>query len=291
MNTSAKALAQNAGAFVFLLLLSGCATVASSLDRQAGINDFGRRHGFVREAVPTSFFKLTAFSKIKKQGEPLHIYIEGDGRAWLSKTRISDDPTPFHAMALELASKDPAPNVVYLARPCQFTPMSEEPHYDSDYWSTKRFSKEVIDSENEAIDFFKQKSGARKVELTGYSGGAAVAVLICARRQDIQALRTVAGNLDPEALNRHHRVDSLDGSLDPMDAAYWIAKIPQRHFIGGKDKIVPPFIVNNFALKMGPSNVFSITAVKDASHTEGWVEKWPALLALPLESAENSVVE
>ena len=51
----------------------------------------------------------------------VNIYIEGDGRAWLNKNRPSLDPTPKNSLALKLAEIDPAPNVIYLARPCQYS--------------------------------------------------------------------------------------------------------------------------------------------------------------------------
>ena len=59
---------------------------------------------------------------------------------------------------------------------------------------------------NEAIDFLIKKYQAGKIELVGYSGGGAVALLLAVRRHDIVSVRTVAGNLNPEAVNQYHKV-------------------------------------------------------------------------------------
>ena len=136
---------------------------------------------------------------------------------------------------------------------------------------------------NEAIDYFKNQSGSEKVHLIGYSGGAAVAALVAAQRQDVETLRTVAGNLDPEALNRYHKVSSLSGSLNPMDAAQKLKGLPQRHFIGSADKIIPGFIAEDFAAKVGDPACVHVMSVEGASHQSGWEERWPDLLAIPVE--------
>ena len=56
-----------------------------------------------------------------KPGNDLNIYLEGDGLAWVSRREPSRDPTPDNPIGLRLAAIDPAPNVIWLARPCQYT--------------------------------------------------------------------------------------------------------------------------------------------------------------------------
>ena len=90
----------------------------------------------------------------------------------------------------------PAPNVAYLARPCQFMPMDRNPQCAVPYWTGKRYTPEVIASMNDAVDRLVARVPGQPVNLIGYSGGGAVAVLIAARRHDVATLRTVAGNLD-----------------------------------------------------------------------------------------------
>ena len=271
----------------FLLFLPGCATLASSFDPQFTADQIAGKNRFHKEIIPTQIFTLTTYSRLETPGKPLTVYIEGDGRAWLSKNLLSKDPTPFHPMVLELAALDPSPNVVYLARPCQYDNLAFQKPCGPEYWSDKRFSEEVISSMNEAVDFFAEKAAASQVHLVGYSGGAAVAVLITERRQDIVSLRTVAGNLDPEALNRHHRVSPLSGSLDPIQAAPKISSIPQRHFIGANDKVVPPSVSENFLRASEDSACVKVTTVEGAGHHSGWAEKWKELIGMPCHCEET----
>lgn len=259
-------------ATVILLLgiSSGCATFSSSLNARLDADSLARNGGFQKALISADPFVLTSYTRFKRPGETLHVYIEGDGLAWRSRNRLSDDPTPRHALVLELASKDPSDNVAYLARPGQYAPV--EPPCDSVYWAEKRFSEEVIAAMDRAVNELKQQAGAQKVRLTGYSGGGAVVVLLAARRHDAVFLRTIAGNLDPEAVNRHHRVSPLSGSLDPMDVAAKVAAIPQEHLVGRKDKIVPPFIARNFVQKEGSPPTAKIIEI-NADHWSGWVDQ------------------
>ena len=188
-------------------------------------------------------------------------------------------------MMLRLASMDTAENIVYLARPCQY---SDDPSCNSSYWSNKRFSEEVVSSMNEAVDHFRQRSNAKEIHLIGYSGGAAVAALIAARRQDIASLRTIAGNLDPNTLTHFHHSSPLNGSLDPMTEAPKLSQIPQRHFVGLDDKVVPPLIARNYLNKSGNSRCVKVVELKGVAHDTGWVERWRELLEMPMNCAEES---
>jgi len=107
-------------------------------------------------------------------------------------------------------------------------------------------------------------------------------VLVAARRSDVIALRTVAGNLNPHMLSIYHRVSQLEGSLDPLDAARKVAHIPQRHFVGSRDKIVPFAIVKSFVKMEKGEKYECITVVDGASHNDGWQRRWKELLAIPL---------
>lgn len=277
--------------FYFLVLVSisfflcSCATVSSERRFEAA-GAVARSAGLAMATIKTDPFVLTSYSRISEPGKPVHIYIEGDGYAFVTPSRISGNPTPREPMVLKLAAEDPASNVVYLARPCQYTPMEHNPECEEFFWTNGRFSEEVIASMNQAVSYFVDKAQAPGVDLIGYSGGAAVAVLVAARRQDIRSLRTVAGNLDPELVNRAHGASPLDGSLDPLAAAEKIASVPQIHFIGGEDDIIPYSAAESFLKKMGPSSCFQTKTIAEASHEKGWVEEWPELLALPLNCAE-----
>src|SRR3989338_10769072 len=205
--------------------------------------------GFSKSLIRTSPFTLVAYHRFDSPGGPLNVYIEGDGCAWLSRSRLSDDPTPLKPLVLNLAAMDQSPNVAYLARPCQYG--ADDGACDSAYWSHKRFSEEVIAAMNQPVDQIVLQSGAKEVHLIGYWGGAAVAALIAARRSDVRTVRTIAGNLDPEAVNRHHGVSPLVGSLNPADVAVKLETLPQRHFTGKRDEVVPPEALESFLGRMG----------------------------------------
>lgn len=224
---------------------------------------------------------LMSYQRFSKPSDRIRIYIEGDGRAWENKHSLSDDPTPSDPVALKLAAVDPADNIAYIARPGQYS-LSGFLDCDSKYWSNKRFSPEVIDSFNSAIDILKKKSGAQYVELVGYSGGGAIVVLVAARRNDVISLRTVAGNLNTSALCDYHHVSQLDGSLNPLDDALKTAHIPQRHFVGSRDSVIPEAIVQSFVKQEGDKDYSRVTVVEDVTHTKGWQGDWEKLLSLPV---------
>lgn len=281
-------------AFLLLAILSfsftGCLTVPSSDERISTADRIAQEAGFRRTRVRTAPFLLTAYTKIREPGQPLHIYIEGDGYAWVTRNRVSGDPTPRLPLALELAAEDPAPNVVYLARPCQYTPMEMNSACEEAYWTGKRFSEEVVSSMDQAVDHFvlgpqgqRENVKSPGIHLIGYSGGGTVAVLLAARRQDVLNLRTVAGNLDPAGFNEFHEVSPMEeGSLDPMGAAEKLRSLPQVHFSGTEDPVVPPFIAENFAKRSESPGCVHVMEVDGADHVNGWTEAWPRLLSLPV---------
>ncbi|MCX5678073.1 MAG: alpha/beta hydrolase [Candidatus Omnitrophica bacterium] len=266
---------------LMLVFASGCATMPEFMDRAYEAQKTARQAGFDKEYVKAPGFELMTYQRFKKPSENIRIYIEGDGRAWETRSRLSDDPTPSDPIALGLAVVDSFDSVAYIARPGQF-PAPDSAGCDPTYWSQRRFAPEVVEAFDRTIDILKKKSGAKHVELVGYSGGAAIAVLVAARRGDVTALRTVAGNLNPKALCSYHHVSRLDGSMDPLDLAQKVAHIPQRHFVGSKDRIVPSSIAESFVKKEGDTNCESITIVDGAAHRDGWRERWKELLSISL---------
>ncbi|MGN6579146.1 MAG: alpha/beta hydrolase [Bordetella sp.] len=232
-----------------------------------------------RETFATRDFLLTGFVRITRPDAPLDLYIEGDGYAWVTISEPSLDPSPHEATGLQLAAADPAPNVAYLARPCQFTPMDLNPQCAVTYWTGKRYAPEVVASMNDAVDRLVARVPGQPVNLIGYSGGGAVAVLIAARRHDVATLRTVAGNLDSEYVNRIHRVSPMPQSLNPIDFARRVRAIAQIHFSGSDDTTVPTEVARRFADRTGPACA-RIDIVPGMTHDGDWAAVWPRLLAL-----------
>lgn len=257
-----------------VLPLAGCA----GLDRDSTADALAGGAGMTRALIATDDFVLTSFSRITDPGAPVTVYIEGDGLAWLSRTEVSLDPTPRNPVGLRLAALDRSANVLYLARPCQYTPPKNNPRCASAYWTSHRFAEAVVASLDQAITRLLPAVDSG-LHLVGYSGGATVAVLLAARRRDVLSLRTVAGNLDHQAVNRHHRVSPLRESLDPMAVAPRLAGLPQLHLVGGRDDVVPPAIAEGFAARVADRRCVAIRQVVEAKHESGWDEAWRTALA------------
>lgn len=274
---AAGRLSQRMAAVLSAWWLSGMLAGCAALDPNAHADALAEPAGLHRELIDTHSFVLTAFSRISQPGKPIHIYIEGDGQAWLSRTQPSLDPTPRRAIGLALAAADPAPNVVYLARPCQFTPMAMNPRCGIEWWTSQRYAPEVVASMSEAVSQLASRGPKPAIELIGYSGGGALAVLIAARRTDVASIRTVAGNLDDAFVNRLHGVSSMPESENPIDFAGQVARIPQMHFSGGADTVVPPEVAQRFVNATG-AQCAQTHVVPRISHEGDWSRLWPALL-------------
>ena len=79
--TSALRFARNDGLIVAALLLSSC-TAHTANDFTKLANRQAAAIGMQAETISAPPFHLASWYKIKKPGEPITIYIEGDGNAW-----------------------------------------------------------------------------------------------------------------------------------------------------------------------------------------------------------------
>lgn len=221
---------------------------------------------FVYKEIPSGVFTLASWQKITDQAKPFKIYIEGDGRSF-KRGRPTQDPTPKNTMFRRLAFGDTSANVIYLARPCQFV---KDPNCAVRHWTTARFAPEVINSLHSAV---KQTAGEREVILIGYSGGAQAAGLIAAAKPGLSVTKiiTLAGNLDHEAWTRAKNLPPLNESLNLSSYRKQFLQIPQRHYAGGRDKIIPPALITDFA---GAENVY---VVPKASHGKGFEKIFPLI--------------
>ena len=59
-----------------------------------------------------------------------------------------------------------------------------------------------------------------------------------------------------------------------MDFALKIKNIPQHHFIGSKDRIVPLSVIESFVRREGDQDDRRITVVDGVSHSKGWQKVW-----------------
>lgn len=263
--------------FSLLPLLPACTEIPSAQERQNHADALVAAKGWQRLRIPAGRFDVAAYvPQGVSPGQTLTIYIEGDGFAWVSSDTPSTDPTPREPLALELALEHPAGNAAYLARPCQYVD-ARLSGCDQRYWTEARFAPEVIEAESSAVDILKERFGAHRLVLVGYSGGGAVAALLAARRNDVSRLVTVAGNLDQSAWAAYHRVKPLAGSLNAADEAGRLVHVPQTHFVGGRDRVIPPELAMRWPKAMTGSANANLRIIPDFDHVCCWAKHWSSL--------------
>jgi len=262
-----------------LFALVACANV-SPQERRHHADMLAAEHGWQKMRLQTEKFVLVSYVPKSMSGvEVLTVYIEGDGLAWLTKTQASDDPTPRNPVGLEMALHHSRGAAVYLARPCQYVDSGDENNCRQTYWTNRRYAPEVIEASDQAVSELKQIFAVKKLVLVGYSGGAAVAALVAARRNDVVRLITVAGNLDTHAWTELHHIMPLDGSLNPADEWKALQDLPQLHFVGGQDINVSRVVVDAYVARFPSGHRPEVVTIPDFDHSCCWVEKWGALLS------------
>lgn len=229
-------------------------------------------------------FDLKAYERVHQKGEIANLYIEGDGVAFSQNDTPMLGITPSNPVGLRLATQDASANVIYLARPCQYKMgMVGGAECPESFKNEKRFSAEVIQAYNNALDDIKARNEITGFNIIGYDGGGAIAAILAAGRTDIKSLRTVAANLDHQAATKlHKKVTVLTDSLNAVDFAPQLTRMPQHHFIGKTDKDMPPIIYNSYAQSIADGTCLHVTMVENASHEHGWTEQWKSLLTLPV---------
>lgn len=261
-----------------LIQLAACSTTPYLGNPAKRAFKLAASKGFTLERVPAGPFVVTTFHKgLDLASDLVMVYIEGDGRAWITRRRLSQDPTPRNPVGLHLAVQDPWPSVVYVARPCQYT-NERTPACDPVYWSSHRFAQVVVDALDHVLTQLVDTTNRRTLGLVGYSGGGSIAALIAAQRRDVQWLMTVAGNLDHARWTRLHQVTPLSGSLNPVDFAETLAALPQIHLAGAHDDIVPLEVSEAFMRRLLPANAARLVVVPEYDHHCCWAQDWTTLL-------------
>lgn len=268
-------------ALAIALLTAGCWRDVPM--REATAQHLAMPSFMIQREIKAEPFVLTAYERVRAPGQTATVYIEGDGMAWVSRRTPSLDPTPINPTALHLATQDKSANVIYLARPCQYSRERTPQICKIDYWTGKRFAPEIITAMNTALDNMKARYDLTGLDLIGYSGGGGIAVLLAAQRNDVLSIRTVAGNLDTDVFTRMHEISPMKGSENPAHSAALVSHIPQQHFIGAWDKVVTAALFESFRQASGSERCLRHTLVQDTDHEDGWVSRWSDLLKAPLD--------
>lgn len=265
----------SSAAFFLCLYLNGCSHYSSSLpygERSfAQLNRLIQTHHFKKIVFETKDYKILG---CLREGMPteIHIYIEGDGLSWISRHEIASDPTPTEPTGLLLAASDVTKaTVLYLARPGHYL---QDSRLDFEDWTFGRFSSKIVGGYQEILDQLRQRYPRANFTVLGYSGGATIALLLASRRFDIFQVITFAGLLDHEKWTQYHGFTGLGDSLNPISFCATLRNIPQIHFIGSKDKIVPPSVIKNYQSCVISGVSVQFIQVPGASHWEGWEKFW-----------------
>ncbi len=257
------------------LMLPGC---VFRFDHQYTIAQRALQINGRAAVIPAGDYLLQTVQVMPGKKSTLRVYIEGDGLAWVRRNRPSTDPTPRDLLVLDLIAKDVYPDKAYIARPCQFIKNSA---CKTKVWTNLRYSESAVLSLNQALDLLKTQRSYQSLELIGFSGGATMALLAAATRDDIASVRTIAGNLDPHYVNRFHEVSAMPKALNPAHRATSLKAIPQLHFYGTEDPVIPPQVFATYKKKIGNSRCISGFPLTGAGHHHGWREAWEQLLTQP----------
>lgn len=204
-------------------------------------------------------------------GTRLHVYIEGDGKPWRTKYAIARDPSPRKPLMLKLMNLDPA-NALYLGRPCYYQTIDEK--CNAHWWTDARYSRRVVDSMNQALDKFSDRS-VQKI-LIGHSGGGTLAALMAGTRRDVEAVVTLAGNLNVLAWTKHHGYTPLKNSLDPAEQEPLPENIRQVHMLGGDDQVIKREMLEGYTERQ--LGTAGIILVDSYGHSCCWHKEWPEIL-------------
>ncbi len=249
--------------------IAGCMTPRERFDMRL------HAAGLMPEIAHGTRFDHLLVRKPGRSDDALHVYIEGDGTPWVSIAQPSVDPTPRNPLAFDLMLRD-SNDSIYVGRPCYFDVVSRG--CDARYWTHLRYSEAVVDSMAKVIDGVRGSDDSRPVVLIGYSGGGVLAVLLEHRLKNVVAIVTIAANLDVAGWVSLHGYSALAGSLDPARLARddRRAAIPEHHYVGSDDRVVPPWIVRAYARDRAD---VTITEWPRFDHVCCWAAVWQDILA------------
>ncbi|HEY0901736.1 MAG TPA: hypothetical protein VGD95_06395 [Micavibrio sp.] len=278
-----------AALFMAAGLLSACYLPTMDMKKQTTM----------RMAVPNSMFErtieadpynITTYERIGVKGGTANVYIEGGELVWDDFIAERETATPSNPLALHLSTRDNAKNIIWLARPCQFTyaPKINGSECTRAEWANGRYSVTNLRAMNTALDNVKKKYGFTGFNLIGVQDGAGVAVHLAAARDDILSLRTVSGMLDTDVFVATHGQQKHETIIDqtsnnPGIHAQALAHLPQQHFIGQWAGEVGPAMAQAFRTHAGNSPCIRVSEVKSVTDEKGWVNRWPDLLQSPLD--------
>jgi len=258
-------------AFILTTILTGCSPASPETFYRAA-----RQMGLERHVIQAGTFPLVIYTRgLTRKTPHLHLYLGGDGLPWKSVMTPSDDPSPHDPLVLNLMQQDKNPSL-FLGRPCYQGFAKQTPCHHR-YWTSARYSPEVINTLSLAIKKIIRTYHVRKLTLIGYSGGGTLAVLLAPHIPEITTVITIAANLDTDAWTKHHGYSPLSESLNPALQPALANHIRQLHLQGDRDITVPPDLSARFFRNQTQACRLRFAT---ANHTCCWRKKWPEILNL-----------
>lgn len=266
------------------LAFTGCTSLVSQRIKNA--QEYSSQHNMAVSTIETGTFQIFAayrsgavrsdktFNRNKlgfvNQVNKLHIVIEGDGYAWCSENRLSRDPTPKSPVGLYLANSIKG-SVLYLGRPCQYGSV-EKVGCHPKYWSTHRYGDEVIASYMHIFDQVKNQHNVDQFEITGFSGGAYLALVLASLRDDVVRVSTVAGLLDVDAWTDYHAISRMYVPYASLQILQKSIRTDFVHFCSEDDDVIPCRLTRDFVGKAESLGAYNheIKAYEGYSHHNLW---------------------
>lgn len=244
--------------------------------------------GMMAREIPADPYIITSYERVARKNDVATVYIEGGQILWDDFIKEREVATPMNPLALHMATRDLSANVIWLARPCQYTTKLDGSACSREEFTSGRYSLANLKAMNRALDNVRRKYGFTGFNLVGVADGAGVAVHLAASRKDVLSLRTVAGVLDTYVFTQvympeEHEVFVDKSSNNPGMHAAYLAKLPQHHFIGEWDQTVGPEMAQSFRHAAGNSACIRVSEVKGTTDEKGWVNRWPDLLKNPVD--------
>lgn len=250
------------GSVLLLLSTVACTTPPAQ--------ELAARHGLSGEVAKGDPF-LHQVYRNRAEGHRLHVYLEGDGTPWRTRHEVAMEPTSKRPLMLQLMLLDPQP-ALYLGRPCYHR--VADARCEPRWWTWQRYAPEVVSSLNRVLQHYAPDYD--EIVLIGHSGGGTLAMLLAARRCDVAAVLTLAGNLDPDAWASAHHYTPLQGSLSPAREPPLPDSIWQLHVLGEEDATITRNMIAPVVARQGRAR---LVMVPGQGHSCCWAEIWPALLA------------
>lgn len=247
-------------------IIGGCWQPAKIFDETA--SSFGLR----REVVAGSELFHVLYWRDGGPNKSLAVYFGGDG-----SPENSRDPTPRNPLTLRLIAVDPGP-AVYIGRPC-YHGLAESVGCSGELWTTGRYSDRIVSSLSGVIRGILIAREETELTLYGYSGGGTLAMLVAARIPEVRRVVTVAANLDTEAWTKYHGHERLLTSLNPVTRIPLPVGVEQRHYVGGRDRIVPAVLLRDIENELGGK----VIILDDFDHLCCWEDRWSEILRATIE--------